>query len=147
MIFGVILMILTIMLTLYIVFSAAKCQKVFINNVYNQSDNYHNQFTRCLSKMTIIVSIMWWGTLLLTKLMIKYFTDFDPIWKIEATLFIFIAIILILGILFYRNYIYKKYLKDNIVNVMLIEYTLSFVLGTLYAFILTYALQSALIIF
>ena len=41
---------------------------------------------------------------------------------------------------------YKKHLKDNVVKVI-VEYSLSFIMGTLYAYILTYAFTSALILF
>jgi hypothetical protein len=146
MIFGVILMIITILLTLYIVFSAAKCQKSFMNNNSSSNGIDHKSFTKCLSKITIIVSVIWWASLLLTKLMISHLETFDPVWKIEGTMFIVLAILLILGILLYRNHIYKKYFNDNIVNIILIEYTLSFIIGIMYAYILTYAFQSILII-
>ncbi len=146
MIFGVILMIITVILTLYIVFSAAKCQKAFVNSFQRGNESYHNTFTKCLSKITIIVSVIWWTALLLIKLMMVQLTTFDPVWQIEGTLFVALAIIIILCILLFRNHIYNKFLSDNLVNVMLIEYSLSFILGTLYAYILIYAFQFALII-
>lgn len=147
MILGVILMVLAICLTLYIVFSAVKCRKVFLSNLDTENNDYQHAFTISLSKTTIVVSVVWWGLILLVKLMTSYFDVFRPVFEIEGTMFIIICISIILIILLYRNHMYKKYLKDNVVKVMLVEYSLSFIMGTLYAYILTYAFTSALILF
>ncbi len=140
-------MVLTICLTLYIVFSAVKCQKIFLSHLDTKNNDYQKLFTVSLSKITVVVSIFWWGSLLLVSFMQDYLPEFNPIFQIEGTLFLLITIVIILIILFFRNYIYRKYLEDNVVRVMLIEYSLSFIMGTLYAYILTYAFESALIIF
>lgn len=140
-------MVLTICLTLYIVFSAVKCRKIFLSNLDTKNNEYQNVFTIGLSKLTVIVSIVWWGSIFLVKYMETHLETFNPVFEIEGTLFLVISISIILIILLYRNHMYKKYLKDNVVRVMLVEYSLSFIMGTLYAYILTYAFTSALIIF
>jgi len=147
MIFGVILMILAICLTLYIVFSAVKCRNVLVTNRYDKEDHKQVYFTSVLSKITFVTSLLWWISLLLVKFMESNIQSFHPILKIEGTLFLSMTIIIILGILLYRNHMYRKYLKDNVIRTILVEYSLSFIMGILYAYILTYAFEAAIIIF
>ena len=146
MIFGVIMLVLIITLTLYIVFNAVQCRKKLILNQYDQHQDYHKSVTLLYSKMTLIMAISSGIVVLLASLMVKEITQFEPNTFIRGTLFVIIVILTTLGILVFRNSTYNKYLTDNVVSAIAIEYSLSFISGILYAFLITYAIETVLIL-
>jgi hypothetical protein len=147
MIFGVILILITIILTLYIFFSAAKCRIELVNHQYSKHEDLHKTVTTFLSKITIVLAISWWISLALNAFMKNQLTIVDSNPFVRETLFVIIGIICILVLLFFRNTTYKKYLEDNIARVIYIEYSLSFISGILYAFLFTYTIEIILNIF
>jgi uncharacterized membrane protein YidH (DUF202 family) len=138
---------ITIILTFYIFFSAAKCRFELIHHKYNERDDLHKTVTSFLSKTTILLALFWWISLILNSFMKSTNSLFEPNPFIRETLLIIICIICILSLLIFRNTTYRKYLDDNIVRVIYIEYSLSFISGILYAFLLTYTIETVLYIF
>lgn len=146
MIFGVFMVSITIILTFYIFFSAAKCRIELVHHKYSEHDDLHKTVTSFLSKTTIILALFWWISLILNSFMKTQLNLFEPNPFVRETLLVIIGIICILGLLLFRNTIYKKYLNDNIARVIYIEYSLSFISGILYAFLLTYTIETILYI-
>lgn len=147
MIFEVIMLSITILLTFYIVFSAVKCRMRLIKHRYSKSEDLYKNVTSCLSKITMILAFSWWISIIFysfNKIQINFFGSNS---FVSGTLFIIVGIICILGLLFFRNTTYKKYLNDSITRVLYIEYSLSFISGILYAFMFTYAIEIALNLF
>ncbi|MCD4826266.1 MAG: hypothetical protein K8Q99_00635 [Acholeplasmataceae bacterium] len=147
MVFEVIILAITILLTFYIVFSAAKCRMSLIKNQYVEHEELYKNVTSCLSKITIILAVAWWVSIILNSFAVTEVSFLDPNSFIDGTLFLVVGIICILALLVFRNTTYKKYLDDNITRVLYIEYSLSFISGLLYAFMFTYAIQTALNLF
>lgn len=146
MIFGVIMISITIILTFYIFFSAAKCRIELMHHQYSEHEDLHNTVTLFLSKITIVLAFSWWINLILNSFMKNQLTLFKPNLFVRETLFVIIGILCILILLVFRNTIYKKYLDDNIEKVIYIEYSLSFISGILYAFMFTYTIETILYI-
>lgn len=144
MIFGVIMLLLIITLTLYIFFSAAKCRSQLVEKKYDHNQNYHKSITLLYSKITIYIVISWSISIMLHALMLKDSTTFEPNEFIRGGLFVIIGILAILAFLLFRNLVYNKYLTDNVVRVIAYEYSLSFISGILYAFIVSYSIETIL---
>jgi hypothetical protein len=147
MIFGVVMISITIIQTFYIFFSAAKCRFDLVNHNYNEHEDLHKTVTTFLSKITIILALSWWISLILNSFMQDELTLVESSPFVRETLFVIIGIIFVLVLLVFRNTVYKKYLEDNIARVLYIEYSLSFISGILYAFMFTYAIETILYIF
>jgi hypothetical protein len=147
MIFGVVIISITIIQTFYIFFSAAKCKIDLVHHDYNANEDLHKTVTLFLSKITIVLASTWWLSLILSSFMKDELTLFGSNPFVWETLFVIIGIICILALLLFRNTIYKKYLDDNVVKVIYIEYSLSFISGILYAFMFTYTIETILYIF
>lgn len=138
MIFGVIFMIITIVLTLYIFFSAAKFQ--FHDLSENSVEMYQKQekFTKMLSNLALITTVIWWSSYLLMNFIEKETQIFDQRWILDSTINVILSIIIILVMLTYRNHTYKKFFTDNVVKIFLYEYVMIFIFGITYASIITY---------
>ena len=147
MIFGVILMIITIVLTFYIFFSAAKFQNHYLSE--NTYETYQKQarFTKLLSNITLLATITWWSSFVLIKFVDKNFQAFDQRWFLNSTINIILSIIIILIMLTYRNHTYKKFFVDNVVKVFLYEYMMIFIFGIMYASIITYVFEISNVLF
>lgn len=138
MIFGVIFMIITIVLTLYIFFSAAKFQ--FHDLSKNSVEMYQKQekFTKMLSNLALLTTVIWWSSYLLLNFIEKEIQIFDQRWILDSTINVILSIIIILAMLTYRNHTYKKFFTDNVVKIFLYEYVMIFIFGITYASIITY---------
>lgn len=147
MIFGVILMTITIVLTFYIVFSAAKFQNHYLTE--NSYKIYQKQakFTKMLSSMALLATISWWSSYALIKFMVRQFEAFDQRWLINSTINIILSIVIILMMLTYRNHIYKKFFIDNVVKVFLYEYIMIIIFGIMYASMITYVFEISHVLF
>lgn len=147
MIFGVILMIITIVLTFYIFFSAAKFQNHYLSE--NSYEMYQKQekFTKLLTSLAFLATITWWSSYLLIKFIEKEFQIFDQRWILDSTINVILSIIIILIMLTYRNHTYKKFFKDNVVKVFLYEYVMIFIFGIMYASIITYIFEISNVLF
>ena len=147
MIFEVIILSITILLTFDIVFSAANCRKKLTKCQFDEHVDLYKNVTSCLSKITMILALSWWISIILNSFTKTQINFIDPKAYISGSLFLVIGVVFILGILIFRNTTYKKYLDDNITRVLYIEYSLSFISGILYAYMFTYAIQSVLYLF
>ena len=147
MIFGIIMMVMTIVLTIYIFFSAAKFQNDYLASHSYEVYQKQAKFTRYLSNLTLLASIAWWVSYIMVKFVKKEFPAIDRSWFVDTTFLIVLSIIMILLMLNYRNKTYRKYLIDNTVKVFIYEYVMIFIFGILYASIITYAYQITNVIF
>ncbi len=147
MIFGVVMMTLAILLTLYIVFSAVQCRITISNQKSFLRNDFNEVFASFMTKTTLLIGFTWFATIILNEVMVSQVIDFEPSSNISSSFFIIIVILSILCLISFRNLIYNRYLIDNVVRVIYVEYALSFVAGTLYAYIISQAIESALYIF
>ncbi|AUD63168.1 hypothetical protein BK010_06040 [Tenericutes bacterium MO-XQ] len=147
MIFGVILMIVTIVLTFYIFFSAAKFQNHYLSENSYEMSQKQEKFTKLLTSLAFLATITWWSSYLLIKFIEKEFQIFDQRWILDSTINVILSIIIILVMLTYRNHTYKKFFIDNVVKVFLYEYTMIFIFGITYASIITYIFEISNVLF
>lgn len=147
MIFGVILMIITIVLTFYIFFSAAKLQNHILSESSCETYKKQEKFTKMLSNMTLLATITWWTSYALIKFVIESFEVIDQRWLLNSTINTVLSIIIILIMLIYRNHTYKKFFEDNVVKVFLYEYVMIFIFGIMYASLITYVFEISSVLF
>ncbi len=147
MIFGVILMIVTIVLTFYIFFSAAKFQNHYLSENSYEISQKQEKFTKLLTSLAFLATITWWSSYLLIKFIEKEFQIFDQRWILDSTINVILSIIIILVMLTYRNHTYKKFFIDNVVKVFLYEYAMIFIFGIMYASIITYIFEISNVLF
>ncbi len=147
MIFGVILMIITIVLTFYIFFSAAKFQNNYLSEKSYEMYQKQEKYTKLLSSLAFLSTITWWSSYVLIKFIEKEFQIFDQRWLLDSTINVILSIIIILIMLTYRNHTYKKFFVDNVVKIFLYEYVMIFIFGIMYASIITYIFEISNVLF
>ena len=135
MILKVIMITLAISITFYTFFTMFKCRDKIIHYKQDVNIPYHNMMTYGLSKVTLSASIVW----VLSQYVLYQYTKQSIVeenFNVSLTWFIIVSCVLILMMLMYRNHMYKKYLKDNIVKVLLIDYSLAMIFSIFYAHIM-----------
>jgi multisubunit Na+/H+ antiporter MnhB subunit len=147
MIFGVILVIITIVLTFYIFFSAAKFQNHYLSEKNYEIYQKQEKFTKMLSSLTFLATITWWSSYILVKFIEKDFMIFDQRWLLDSTINVILTILIILVMLAYRNHTYKKFFIDNVVKIFLYEYVMIFIFGIMYASVITYVFEISNVLF
>ena len=147
MIFGVILVIITIILTFYIFFSAAKFQNHYLLEKSYEMYQKQEKFTKMLSCLAFLSTITWWSSYVLVKFIEKDFMIFDQRWILGSSINVILTIVIILIMLAYRNHTYKKFFMDNVIKIFLYEYVMIFIFGIMYASIITYVFEISNVLF
>ena len=147
MIFGVILVVITIILTFYIFFSAAKFQNHYLLEKSYEMHQKQEKFTKMLSFLALLSTITWWSSYVLVKFIEKDYMIFDERWLLDSTINVILAIVIILIMLTYRNHTYKKFFMDNVIKIFLYEYVMIFIFGIMYASIITYIFEISHVLF
>lgn len=147
MIFGVILVVITIVLTFYIFFSAAKFQNHWLLEKSYEMYQKQEKFTKMLSFLALLSTITWWSSYVLVKFIEKDYMIFDQRWLLDSTINVILAIVIILIMLTYRNHTYKKFFMDNVIKIFLYEYVMIFIFGIMYASIITYVFEISNVLF
>jgi multisubunit Na+/H+ antiporter MnhB subunit len=147
MIFGVILVVITIVLTFYIFFSAAKFQNHWLLEKSYEMYQKQEKFTKMLSFLALLSTITWWSSYVLVKFIEKDYMIFDQRWLLDSTINVILAIVIILIMLTYRNRTYKKFFMDNVIKIFLYEYVMIFIFGIMYASIITYVFEISNVLF
>ena len=147
MIFGVIMVIITIVLTFYIFFSAAKFRNHYLSEKNYEMYQKQEKFTKMLSSLTLLATLTWWSSYVLVKFIEKDFMIFNQRWLLDSTINVVLSIIIILVMLTYRNRTYKKFFTDNVIKIFIYEYVMIFIFGIMYASIITYVFEISNVLF
>jgi len=135
------LIIATSVLSFYIIYKAINFLHIVSSEKKINSEVSQNVFTIFFIKLTMIVAIFWWISLLLINIIYIEHELHSQHFFIKSTGFLIICILSVLSLIMYRNHVYHKYLSDHIVRTFIFEYVLSIVCGILFSSVIAYTIE------